>query len=35
MLNEYNDSGPDQLVMNIGLNVGFGEDVTVKRVNIH
>jgi hypothetical protein len=34
MLNEYNDSGPDQLVMNIGLNLGFGEDVTIKRVNI-
>lgn len=32
-LNEINDSGPDQLVMNIGLNLGFGEAVTVKRVS--
>lgn len=33
-LNETTDTGPDQLVMNIGLNLGFGNNVTVKRVNM-
>jgi hypothetical protein len=32
-LNETTDTGPDQLVMNIGISLGFGEDVTIKRVN--
>jgi predicted porin len=33
-LNETTDTGPDQLVMNIGLNLGFGDNVTIKRVNM-
>lgn len=33
-LNEATDTGPDQLVMNIGMNLGFSEDVTIRRVNI-
>jgi hypothetical protein len=32
-LNETTDTGPDQLVINIGLNLGFGDNVTIRRVN--
>ncbi len=34
VLNETTDTGPEQLVVNIGLNLGFGGDVTINRVNI-
>ena len=33
-LNETTDTGPEQLMVNIGLNLGFGDNVTIKRVNI-